>query len=137
MEFGHYRHPLDEYPSMDISVPVDFPNIVCICGSTQYWQEFQDAAEQEILKGNIVLSVGIPYRDGNPTYDSHSPEGREYTKECLDYLHKRKIDLADEVLVLNVDGYIGDSTRSEIEYALKHNKPIRYQYPNLYPAVSG
>jgi hypothetical protein len=44
----------------------------------------------------------------------------------LDELHKRKIDLADEVLVLNVGGYIGSSTRSEIEYAIAHNKPIRY-----------
>jgi len=47
-------------------------------------------------------------------------------KIALDELHKRKIDLADEVLVLNVNGYIGSSTRSEIEYAKQHNKPVRY-----------
>jgi cell division protein FtsB len=47
-------------------------------------------------------------------------------KIALDELHKRKIDLADEVLVLNVGGYIGESTRSEIEYARKLGKPVRY-----------
>lgn len=94
-------------------------------------------AEQEILKGHIVLSVGIPYREGHPLYDSHNEAIRTLTKEGLDELHRRKIDLADEILVLNVDGYIGDSTRGEIEYALEHDKPVRYQYPDLYPAIEG
>jgi hypothetical protein len=44
----------------------------------------------------------------------------------LDDMHKRKIDMADEIFVINKDGYIGDSTRSEIEYAAKHNKIINY-----------
>lgn len=120
-----------------IEMPDDFPIITCLCGSTQFWQEFQDVAEQEILKNHIVLSVGIPYREGHPLYDAATPEERIAVKERLDRLHKRKIDLADEILVLNVDGYIGDSTRGEIEYALEHNKPVRYQYPELYPAVNG
>jgi hypothetical protein len=51
---------------------------------------------------------------------------REGVKEVVDELHKRKIDLADEVFVINVGGYIGDSTRSEINYAFHHNKPISY-----------
>ena len=48
------------------------------------------------------------------------------TKEMLDDMHKRKIDMADEIFVINVEGYIGDSTRSEIDYAIEHGKKIRY-----------
>ena len=48
------------------------------------------------------------------------------TKEMLDDMHKRKIDMADEIFVVNVGGYIGSSTRSEIEYAIVHGKPVRY-----------
>ena len=48
------------------------------------------------------------------------------TKEMLDDMHKRKIDMADEIFVINVGGYIGDSTRSEIGYAIEHGKKIRY-----------
>jgi len=124
-------------PNGSIAIPESFPKIICLCGSTQYWDEFQDAAEAEILKGYIVLSVGIRFREGNSIYDRLDECERRYVKDDLDILHRRKIDLADEVLVVNVDGYIGDSTRGEIEYALEHGKPVRYQYPDLYPAVGG
>jgi hypothetical protein len=67
------------------------------------------------MKGNIVLSVGC--------FDRSIGEDE---KVVLDELHKRKIDMADEVLVLNIGGYIGDSTRSEVEYAEKHGKVVRY-----------
>ena len=72
------------------------------------------------MVGHIVLSVGaFMHADSEPI--------SEEQKAALDELHKRKIDLADEVLVLNVGGYIGSSTRSEIEYAVAHHKPIRYR----------
>ena len=48
------------------------------------------------------------------------------TKEMLDDMHKRKIDIADEIFVINVGGYIGDSTKSEIEYAIKCGKKVNY-----------
>ena len=48
------------------------------------------------------------------------------TKEMLDDMHKRKIDMADEIFVINVDGYIGESTKSEIEYAKLNGKVISY-----------
>jgi cell division protein FtsB len=77
------------------------------------------------MKGHIVLSVGFyPHA----VSEMHG-EGIGITpeqKEALDDLHKRKIDLADEVYVLNFGGYIGSSTRSEIDYAIEHDKPIRY-----------
>lgn len=81
---------------------------------------FQEANLNETLSGNIVLSIGC---------NTHSDDMLRLpasVKERLDELHKRKIDLADEVLVLNVRGYIGASTRSEIEYAEAQGKVIRY-----------
>jgi hypothetical protein len=78
------------------------------------------------MAGHIVLSVGFyPHAD----IGVHHSENVGCTSEqkiALDELHKRKIDLADEILVLNVGGYIGDSTRSEIEHAIKTGKPVRY-----------
>jgi hypothetical protein len=96
------------------------PKIVCLCGSTQFVEQFQLANYEETMAGNIVLSAGV--------YKAHGGQ-RDCTPEqkiALDELHKRKIDLADEVLVLNVGGYIGDSTRNEIEYATRLGMRIRY-----------
>ena len=73
--------------------------------------------------GNIVISVGLFGHSGD---DEVWTEG---TKEMLDDMHKRKIDLADEIFVINVDGYIGFSTRSEIEYATLTGKTVRYLEP--------
>ena len=50
----------------------------------------------------------------------------EGTKAMLDDMHKRKIDMADEIFVINVGGYIGESTRSEIQYAIETGKDVRY-----------
>jgi hypothetical protein len=75
---------------------------------------FQKANLHETLDGKIVLSIVFL---GELTEDK---------RKMIDELHKRKIDLADEVLILNVGGYIGNSTKSELEYAVKHNKKIRY-----------
>ena len=101
------------------------PKIVCLCGSTRFKEAFDEANYQETMRGNIILSVGFfMHASGN----KHG-EGIGATPEqkiALDELHKRKIDLADEILVLNVDNYIGSSTRSEIEYATEHGKPITY-----------
>jgi hypothetical protein len=100
---------------------VTMPHIVCLCGSTRFMKTFFDEGWKETLKGHIVLSVGVV------TSGPKDHVGEQFgVKEMLDELHKRKIDLADEVLVLNVGGYIGDSTRSEIEYAEKLGMPIRY-----------
>jgi len=101
------------------------PTIVCLCGSTRFRDAFTEANYSETMAGKIVLSVG---------FFMHSPHGQERgctaeQKIALDELHKRKIDLCDEVLVLNIGGYIGSSTRSEIDYALAHNKPVRYLEP--------
>lgn len=100
------------------------PRIVVLCGSTRFYDAFQKANYDFTMAGKIVLSVGF-----YPHTDTGHGEGVGHDsaeKIALDELHKRKIDLADEVFVLNVGGYIGDSTRSEIKYAKKVKKPIAY-----------
>jgi len=102
-----------------ILLPEKFPEIVCLCGSTRFKDAFIDATRDRTLLREIVLSVGMfGHLEG---LDMNGA-----TKVALDELHKRKIDLADYVLVLNVDGYIGDSTRGEIEYA--RSRGIRVAY---------
>lgn len=107
----------------------DQPEIVCLCGSTRFMEAFQAANLKETLAGRIVLSVGCNTKADSDIFKFYEYEDMIGVKGKLDELHKRKIDLADEVLVLNVDGYIGDSTRSEIEYAEANGKPVRYLQP--------
>lgn len=104
------------------------PKVVCLCGSTRFKDAFDEANYLETMAGRIVLSVGFfMHASGN----RHGQEvgATPEQKIALDELHKRKIDLADEVYVLNVAGYIGESTRSEINYAESLGKPIRYLEP--------
>ena len=110
------------------------PEIVCLCGSTRFYNEFQQANYDLTMAGKIVLSVGF-YPHAKAKHGHGEGVGHDSSeKVALDELHKRKIDLADEVLVLNVDGYIGESTRSEIEYAEAHGKPVRYLMERCYEA---
>lgn len=103
------------------------PTIVCLCGSTRFSEAFQEANLRETLKGNIVLSVGCDMRSDNELWAD--PEERERIKARLDVLHLHKIDLASVIIILNVGGYIGSSTRRELEYALSHNKAVRFLEP--------
>ena len=80
------------------------------------------------MAGIIVLSIGIAAPDSMILAHPDSEQGKAQ-KSMLDQLHKRKIDLADEILVLNVDGYFGDSTRGEIAYAQFTKKPVRWLFP--------
>jgi len=96
-------------------------NIVCLCGSTKFRKAFESANLTETLKGNIVLSVGCFMH-----HDSIIITPEE--KEKLDELHLRKIDLADEILVINQGNYIGLSTTNEIKYAQSQKKPVRYMF---------
>lgn len=102
------------------------PVIVCLCGSTRFSQAYQEMNLRETLAGNIVLSIGINTKSD----DDLIKAGWKIDKEALDTLHLHKIDLADEVLILNVGGYTGESTRREIEYALLKNKHIRWLEPD-------
>ena len=94
--------------------------IITLCGSTRFKDEFIAEQKRLTLEGNIVISVGLFGHSGDEEVWS------EHTKIMLDDMHKRKIDLADEIFVINVGGYIGSSTKSEIEYAIKTGKMVRY-----------
>ncbi len=94
--------------------------IITLCGSTKFKEDFIAQQKRLTLEGNIVISVGLFGHSGDEEVWA------EYTKPMLDDMHKRKIDLADEIFVINIGGYIGSSTRSEIDYAKMTNKPVRY-----------
>ncbi len=94
--------------------------VITLCGSTRFKDAFTEAQKKLTLQGNIVISVGLFGHSGD---DEVWTEG---TKEMLDDMHKRKIDMADEIFVINVGGYVGTSTRSEIEYAHATGKTVRY-----------
>jgi hypothetical protein len=107
----------------------NFPRIVCLCGSTRFFEAFMKANYEETLAGKIALSVGFYVHSSGQAHGEQvgcTPE----QKRTLDELHLRKIDLADEVLILNVDGYIGPSTSRELAYARKQGKLIRFLEPN-------
>mgnify|MGYP004672594973 FL=1 len=89
-------------------------HVITLCGSTRFKEQFLEAQKRLTLEGNIVISVGLFGHSGDE--EVWTPG----TKEMLDNMHKRKIDMADAIYVINPSGYIGESTRSEIEYAKAH-----------------
>ena len=96
------------------------PVVVCLCGSTRFSQEFHEANLRETLAGRIILTIGC---------DTKGDEALNLTdidKQRLDVLHLKKIDMADEIFVINPGGYIGESTRREIRYATLRGKRIRF-----------
>ncbi len=94
--------------------------IVTLCGSTKFKEDFIREQKRLTLAGCIVLTVGLFGHSGdNEVWNAG-------VKEMMDDMHKRRIDMSDEIFVINKDGYIGSSTRSEIEYAIKTNKVVKY-----------
>jgi hypothetical protein len=101
--------------------------IITLCGSTRFKDQFIEAQKRLTLEGNIVISVGLFGHSGDQEVWENMDEGTlTKTKEMLDNMHKRKIDMADSIFVINVGGYIGDSTKSEIDYAIAHGKKVEY-----------
>ena len=108
------------YNRREIRLPGNFPDIVCLCGSTRFMDAFHSVGWQLTLDGYIVLTVGVCKHA-----EDHGGEALgQDVADKLDELHRRKIDLADWVMVLNVGGYIGDSTRAEIAYAHEKAKMV-------------
>ena len=100
----------------------DKHKVIVLCGSTKFKKEFEMVNKELTLRGHIVISVGCFGHCGDN-------EAKGYNvKRMLDKLHKRKIDLASAIMVINKDGYIGESTKSEIEYAKSTNKEVYYWY---------
>lgn len=99
--------------------------VITLCGSTRFKEDFERVNKQLTLAGNIVISVGCFGHSGDNEVWS------EDTKEMLDDMHKRKIDMADAIYVINKDRYIGSSTRSEIQYAMRLGKQIIFMEDDL------
>ena len=97
--------------------------VITLCGSTRFKEDFERVNKELTLAGNIVISVGCFGHAGDVFTDEQ--------KVMLDDIHKRKIDMADAIYVINKDGYIGSSTRSEIQYATRLGKQIMYMEDDL------
>ncbi|WP_217596823.1 hypothetical protein [Cohnella sp. GbtcB17] len=96
--------------------------VVTLCGSTRFKPDFERINAELTLAGNVVISVGV-------FVHAEGSEVDEAQKQLLDLVHLQKIDMADEIFVVNPGGYIGDSTRGEIEYATRTGVPVRYLVP--------
>lgn len=94
--------------------------VITLCGSTKFKDDFLREQKRLSLEGNIVISVGLFGHSGD---DEVWSDG---AKEMLDDMHKRKIDMADEIFVINKGGYVGQSTKSEIDYAIATGKKVVY-----------
>lgn len=112
--------------SIELRPEVIRPIVVCLCGSTRFWKEFQRASLSETLAGKIVLSIGAASGTDDDHFGNLPREEYDRVKEMLDKLHLHKIDLADEVLILNLGGYVGQSTAREFAYAQQQGKRIRF-----------
>lgn len=106
---------------------IDKYKIITLCGSTRFKEEFIRAQKELTLAGNIVISVGLFGHSGD------SEAWDDGVKEMLDDMHKRKIDMADAIMVIDVNDYIGESTKKEIEYAKSKGKFVYfYTHPEMY-----
>jgi len=105
------------------------PIIVCLCGSTKFKDEFTKQQLQETLNGKIVLTIGCSLKSDVDIFGHLSERELYNIKRKLDKLHFAKIELADEVLILNVGGYIGVSTYDELNYARALDKKVRFLEP--------
>lgn len=94
--------------------------VVTLCGSTRFKEQFMETQKRLTLDGCIVISVGLFGHSGDD--DVWKPG----VKEMLDDMHLRKIGMADEIFVINVGGYIGESTKREIAYAEQKGKKVNY-----------
>ena len=94
-------------------------NIITLCGSIKFKNKFIKAQEKLTLEGNIVLTP-------NFFNNIKKEEIDEETKKMLDEMHRQKIDMSDEIYIINFGGYIGESTKAEIEYAKTKGKKISY-----------
>jgi len=97
------------------------PWTVCLIGSSKFKEQFMEVAAQETLKGHVVLMPHVfPHAD--------NLKFSEQETAMMEELHLRKIDLADQVIVLNVGGYIGETTQRQIDYAWKSGKIVPFSY---------
>lgn len=109
------------------------PKIICLCGSTKFHEDFDRINTILTIRGYIVLSVAPSHMPDDSLFAGMREEQRKAVKDRLDVLHQHKIIMSDEILVLNRDGYVGQSTKNEIKLAKNLNKVVRYLCPGLLP----
>lgn len=109
------------------------PKIVCLCGSTRFYKEYQEVYYQRTCEGDIVLSVGFYPHATNEMHGGEVGIDAEQ-KRALDLLHLHKIRMADEVFFINVGGYLGSSSLNELLYAFKLGKEITFLEPDKGPS---
>lgn len=125
-----YPNPLSpEEKLADAKERLDIPTIVAICGSTRFMAEMTEADLRATAAGQIVVKPGCNLKEPHPLWAD--PLVAEGLKARLDDLHRAKIRLADEVLV--VGDYIGSSTIAEIAYARELGKPVQFTHPEVDP----
>lgn len=101
-----------------MSIVKDKYNVITLCGSIRFKNEFMKVQEELTLDGNIVFTPNF--------FNNLKGEINAETKKMLDEMHRQKIDMSNEIYVINCGGYIGESTKSEIEYAKANGKKISY-----------
>jgi hypothetical protein len=126
-------YPAPEEKLADAKKLLSLPRIVVICGSTRFMTEMNEADLRETIAGKIVVKPGCDLKSPHELWSdpAEAEAEAEALKARLDDLHRAKIRLADEVLV--VGDYIGDSTRAEIAYARSLGKPVRFTHPEVDP----
>jgi hypothetical protein len=129
MSYPHFSDDCHEHHGLVRDFCGERPQIVCLCGSTRFGNFFHAANLERTLAGEIVLSIGCDTKSDADLALAGDVDW-ESAKAALDALHKRKIDLADYVLVVSDEaGYFGESTWSEIQYAWQHGKPVKFAVP--------
>lgn len=127
-----YPQPLTpEEKLTDAKEGLTIPRIVVICGSTRFMDAMADADRRLSWEGFIVVRPGCDMKTPHPLWEN--PAEAEAGKQRLDALHRAKIRLADEVLV--VGDYVGESTIAEITYARSLGKPVSFTHPAVDPAA--
>ena len=127
MSYPHYGHDCHDHHGLVRDFAGPRPTITVLCGSTRFYDVFREQNLRLTLAGHIVLSIGCDTKSDSDLITAGEMDVTEDLKSRLDELHKRKIDLADEVLVVSdASGYYGESTRSEIEYARAQCKPVHF-----------
>ena len=114
--------------------------VITLCGSTRFPQAFDLANMHLSMQGHVVIALGCFGHADLPLGAKFlTSDGDETTpeKQALDSLHFRKIDLSDEIFVINVGGYIGSSTKREIAYAEAHGKIVRFMFEPAITTIGG
>lgn len=121
------KENIEKYSLRDKEYNENKYKVITLCGSTKFKDEFIKVQRELTLDGNIVISLSLFGHSGDSEVWENMDEGTSTkTKKMLDEMHRRKIDMSDEIFVINVGGYIGDSTKNEIEYAKRKGKIVKY-----------